>query len=165
MNNNDRKEFRFICDDNLGKLARYLRAGGFDTLFYKTIDNSRLIRLSLDEERYILTRDRKLTERRLVRYYFLIEDDYWPDQLRSVVERFGLIFRQSRLFSRCLEDNTPIIPVDKEAVRDLVYPFTFQNHTDFKRCPLCGRVYWSGTHVKAMLNRLRQAGIEVIEDR
>jgi uncharacterized protein with PIN domain len=150
---------RFICDDNLGKLARYLRVGGFDTKFENDIDNSRLIRISLDDKRYILTRDRRLIERRLVRYYFLIEHDLWPEQMKAVLQHFRLAYTRKNMFSRCLEDNTPIVPVEKETIRDLVYPYTFEHHDDFRQCPECRRVYWSGSHTGVILKNLQKAGI------
>jgi len=163
MESEDQKEPRFICDDNLGKLARYLRVGGYDTFFEKDIDNSRLIRISLDDRRFILTRDHRLIERRLVRYYFLIEQDLWPDQLKAVFGHFGIGYLRSGMFSRCLEDNALIVPADKEAVRDLIFPFTYEHHSDFRQCPACCRVYWSGTHTEAMVRRLEKAGIPIID--
>ena len=157
------QEPRFICDDHLGKLARYLRVGGFDTLFDKGIDNSRLIQISLDEKRHILTRDRRLIERRLVRYYFLVNDDRWQNQIKAVIEHFGLSFGLSRLFTRCLEDNTLIEKVDKKDVERLVFSYTYEHHSEFFRCPACGRIYWSGSHIEVMLDRLKDAGIDIRE--
>jgi hypothetical protein len=156
-------EPRFVCDDHLGKLARYLRVGGFDTVFDSAIDNSRLIQISLDETRHILTKDRRLIERRLVRYYHLIESDRWPDQLRSVMDRFGLEFRQGRIFSRCLEDNALIQVVDRESIKNRVFPYTFEHHSEFFHCPVCLRVYWAGTHPEAIYKRLERAGITILD--
>ncbi len=154
---------RFICDDHLGKLARYLRVSGFDTLFENDIDNSRLIQFSLDDKRYILTRDRRLLERRLVRYFFLIEHNLWPDQLKAVLDNFDLSINRSRMFTRCLEDNTLIVPVEKETIREIVHPHTYQHHSDYRHCPTCMRVYWSGSHIKAMTKRLSEAGIPILD--
>lgn len=157
------EEPRFVCDDNLGKLARYLRVGGYDTLFDTAIDNNRLIQVSLDDKRYILTRDRRLIERRLVRYFLLIEDDRWQDQLRAVVNRFALRFSRARMFTRCLEDNTLTRRVAREDIRDRVWPYTYEHHDDFRECPLCKRVYWAGSHVTAMTDRLDDAGISITD--
>jgi uncharacterized protein with PIN domain len=161
MKTTEEKQPRFICDDNLGKLARYLRVGGFDTVFEKEIDNSRLIQISLDDKRYILTRDHRLIERRLVRYYFLIENDLWPDQVKAVINHFEIEFNRTQMFTRCLEDNALIILVEKEAIQHLVYPYTYEHHDDFRQCPQCQRVYWSGDHIKAIIDRLESAGISI----
>ena len=149
----------FICDDHLGKLARYLRVGGFDTYFSNTITDSELIRISLDENRIILTRDRRLLERRLVRTHLLIEYDQWPEQLRQVTQSFALIWEKERIFCRCLEDNTLTESVTKKEIANLIPPYTFSTHTIFRQCPLCKRVYWSGTHTTAMLGQLKKAGV------
>ena len=154
---------RFVCDDNLGKLARYLRAGGFDTVYDRDIDDNRLIHVSLDDKRYILTRDKRLVERRLVRYYHLIVSDRLEDQLKSVIHEFGLAFSRSRMFTRCLEDNAPTREIAKREIKGRVWPYTYEHHDDYRECPECGRIYWSGSHVQAMLARLEHSGIPVID--
>lgn len=154
-------EPKFVCDDHLGKLARYLRVGGFDTAFDREMTNSRLLQIALDEGRWILTRDRRLIERTLVRDLYFITHDRWPDQLQEVLSHFGMEFRKDRMFRRCLEDNGAIEPTPKETIVSRVFPFTYQHHDTFYVCPICKRVYWSGTHVEAMVRRLERFGIMV----
>tara|TARA_Y100000031_G_C8044585_1_gene303324 strand:+ start:416 stop:568 length:153 start_codon:yes stop_codon:yes gene_type:complete len=48
---------KFIVDNNAGKLARWLRMMGYDTLFFGAGDDSRMVRTALTEGRVILTRD------------------------------------------------------------------------------------------------------------
>lgn len=150
---------RFICDDHLGKLARYLRVCGYDTAYKQNCDNSELLNIALTENRHILTRDTRLIALTLVRDYTLIKADNWAGQLKQVVSDYCLIIEISRLFSRCLEDNTPTIEVDKRMIRYAVYPYTYEHHNYFRQCPKCKRVYWSGSHVEAMLERLKSVGI------
>ena len=150
---------RFICDDHLGKLARYLRVGGFDTVYDRDMTDSGLLGIALDENRHILTRDNRLIELTLVRDYLLITHDDWERQLRQIIETYDLIFNSGNFLSRCLEDNTPTIRVEKESVRFEIYPYTYEHHDDFRRCPACGRIYWYGSHVEAMRKRLAQLGI------
>jgi uncharacterized protein with PIN domain len=154
---------RFVCDDHMGKLARYLRVAGFDTVFDSAMDNNRLIQISLDEKRHILTRDRRLIERRLVRYYLLLESERWQDQIRAVADHFGLVFSRSRMFTRCLEDNAATETVAKEDIRAEVWPYTYEHHDEFRMCPQCRRIYWAGSHVAAMYRRFEEAGIEVVD--
>lgn len=146
----------FACDDNLGKLARYLRVGGFDTFFCNKITDNSLIRRALDDNRIILTGDNQLIKRRLVRRYVLIISDSWPDQLRFVLDSFGLQFTKTGLFSRCLEDNALINEIEKESVIDRVYPYVYENHTEFMECPYCRRIYWPGTHTRSIIDRLEK---------
>lgn len=154
---------RFVCDDHMGKLARYLRVAGYDTVFDSAMDNNRLIQISLDEKRFVLTRDRRLVERRLVRYCLLLESDRWQDQIKVVAAHFGLVFSKSRMFTRCLEDNTPTVRVAKEDIRARVWPYTYEHHDEFRQCPVCQRVYWAGSHVSAMYARFEEAGIPVVD--
>ncbi len=156
-------EPRFVCDDHMGKLARYLRVAGYDAVFDSAMDNNRLIQISLDEKRYILTRDRRLVERRLVRYCLLLKSDRWQDQIKTVAEHFGLVFSKSRMFTRCLEDNTPTVRVAKEDVRGRLWPYTYVHHDEFRMCPACHRIYWAGSHVAAMYTRFEEAGIPVVD--
>lgn len=152
-------EHRFVCDDHLGKLARYLRVCGYDTAFDRDMKNGDLLQIALNEKRHILTRDTRLIELTLVRDYTLIADDNWADQMEQVIREYSLKIDTTKLFSRCLEDNTPTIGVEKSSIHELVYPYTYEHHDDFRQCPLCQRVYWRGSHVQAMQERLRAKGI------
>ncbi|MFH0930962.1 MAG: DUF5615 family PIN-like protein [Candidatus Zixiibacteriota bacterium] len=51
---------KFICDDNLGKLAKWLRTLGYDTLFSLDIEDTELFSKALKENRIILSRDTEL---------------------------------------------------------------------------------------------------------
>jgi len=55
-----------VLDVHLGKLARYLRMLGFDSIFDAWYKADELIRISKDEKRCILTRYRKLLMRKEV---------------------------------------------------------------------------------------------------
>ncbi len=156
-------ESRFICDDHLGRLARYLRAGGFDTAYEKDMNDSRLIQVALDEDRQILTRDRRMIERILVRDVFLLTTDLWPEQIWQVMQHFGLRYSRERMFTRCLEDNALTLAVAKETIKARIFPYTYSHHDDYRFCPACRRIYWSGTHVTAMIARLRRHGIVVTQ--
>jgi len=156
--NSEQADPKFICDDNLGKLTRYLRVAGYDTLFFTPISDGRLLQLALDDQRHILSRDRRFLERTLARDIFIIADDHWPDQLRAVMTRFGLTFDPGRMLSRCLEDNSLTQKIDKTTVEAALFPYTFSHFQDFRQCPTCKRIFWSGSHIDAMVSRLRRLG-------
>ena len=52
----DKKEMKFIADATLGKLAKWLRIFGYDTLFFRESDIDSLIKTARKEERIVLTK-------------------------------------------------------------------------------------------------------------
>ena len=148
---------RFIVDSNVGRLATWLRVAGFDTLFAKSIDDNRLVRIALDEDRVLLTKDRQILKRRLVTSgrlkVILIEDDEVKAQLRQVLTTLNLA-SQLRPFSLCVECNEPLVPREREEVEELVPPYVFQTQTQYMQCPGCLRIYWRGTHWERMSREL-----------
>ena len=143
---------RFVADVMLGRLARWLRALGYDTVYRRDAADRQLLGLALREDRRLLTRDTALA--RLARERgLLIRRDGLDDQLREVVDACGL--PEPGLLTRCLECNLPLERIGRSAVRDRVPPYTFATQVEFQTCPGCGRVYWPGTHAASILARLR----------
>jgi uncharacterized protein with PIN domain len=155
---------RFIVDTNAGKLARWLRIMGYDTLFINDIDDEGLIAIGLKEKRVLLTKDTQIMRRRVVTSgrlkALLIIDDDSKAQLHYVVEAMRL--NRKRQFTICLECNEPLVPRIKEEVRELVPPYVFRTQSRFVECPSCHRIYWRGTHWQRMKQELEML-VEVEE--
>ena len=148
---------RFIVDHNVGKLARYLRMMGYDTLFYKGGDDSGLVATALAENRVILTRDRGIMERRLVttgRLKAILLETERPDEQICQVMRALKLESRYRPFSLCLEDNQPLEERSREQVAGRVPPYVFKTQDYYMECPACRRIYWRGTHWQAMAKLL-----------
>jgi uncharacterized protein with PIN domain len=145
-------EPKFIADVMVGKLARWLRMLGFDVLYSNTLQDDEILRLAQSENRVILTRDTGFAARRGKHQCVFIESDHYKEQVQQVLRKFDL--KDFRIFSRCLECNTPLEDVDKEAVFERVPPFVYLTQERFAKCPGCERVYWHGTHVDAMKKRI-----------
>ncbi len=155
------QESKFIADSNVGKLARWLRMMGYDTLFFNNIDDEQLISLALKENRVALTKDTQIMRRRLVtegklRAIF-IQTDNPKEQLHQVVKQLKLDYHLKQ-FTRCLECNQSLVPKNKEEVRDLVPPYVFHTQSQYMQCPSCLRVYWRGTHWQRMRRELEGLG-------
>lgn len=146
-------EIRFIADEMLGKLAKWLRAIGYDTVYYTGGGDGALVQRALTEGRIILTKDFNLTKRKLARKALFIRSDYPREQLKQVVEDLQLDM-QNRLFTRCLVCNQELVFVKKESVQDRVPVYTYLTQDRFYECPDCGRVYWPGTHRDSMLQMI-----------
>lgn len=145
-------EPRFLADCNVGRLARWLRALGYDAAYHAQIGDAELVREAAAEDRVVLTRDRDLTRRRaitsgLVRA-ILIRDDDVRAQLRQVFTALGLDLTHS--LTRCIECNSPLEPRTAAHVADRVPPYVRSTQTQYSQCPDCDRVYWAGTHWQRM---------------
>ena len=147
-------------DVNAGKLAKWLRILGYDTLFINGLDDDELIRIAINEGRILLTKDTGILRRRVVfngeLKLVLIRDDDVKGQIRQVVQTLNL--DHSRPFSLCLECNQPLIPREKEEVQNLVPPYVFKTQTQYVQCPSCHRIYWRGTHWQRMKGELEKLG-------
>ena len=152
-------EPRFAADAMLGALARWLRTLGLDVDYDPARDDAELVRRAAAEERVILTRDRKLVERRLARRHLLVASEKVPEQVSQVLEHFAIVPDPARLFSRCLRCNAPLVERAPEEVAERVPPFVRRTQERFRECPRCGRVYWRATHAERMRQRLQAFGV------
>ncbi len=151
-------QVKFIADNNVGKLARWLRVIGYDTILFKEKDDRSMIEIALKEGRVILTKDNQIGKRRLAidgkLKVMLINQDNPKAQLQDTVKALHLNWH-FKPFSLCLECNQILIPRSREAVQDLVPPHVFKTQEQYMECPACHRIYWRGTHWQAMVEELK----------
>jgi uncharacterized protein with PIN domain len=151
-------EVKFIADNNVGKLARWLRLIGYDTLLFKQKNDGQMIKRALSEDRVILTKDTQFMKRRLVTNGTLktihIKQDDPKLQVQELVETLNLNYH-FKPFSLCLECNRALIVRDKQEVQNLVPTHVFETQTQYTQCPTCHRIYWPGTHWQAMVKKLQ----------
>jgi uncharacterized protein len=148
---------RFLCDDNLGKLAKYLRILGFDSSFLEPVSDPDLLRLAASENRYLLTRDHLLLERSHPYGILVLEDDDPLSQLTATIKSLNLKIEPQHIFRRCSRCNEITLPVDKTQAGNHLFPYILKTQDEISRCPSCGRYYWKGTHYKRLLQGLRKA--------
>ncbi|MHC4953527.1 MAG: Mut7-C RNAse domain-containing protein [Planctomycetota bacterium] len=147
-------EPRFFCDDHLWRLARWLRAAGFDTAWERAIGDRELVLRAREEDRTVLTLDRGVAARRGADVCLLPSHDPL-EQLRFAREHFELdLF--ARAFSRCPMCNDTLAEAAPDKV---VVPERVRSYCDrFWTCGGCGRTYWHGDHVRHMRDRFLAAG-------
>jgi len=149
------RNVKFILDEHLGKLARYLRLCGFDTLISKEFTDNEIVRISVSEKRIILTRDKQLLKNRLVTHGCWIRSVHTDEQIIDVFRRFDLK-NMVRPFSRCLECNSLLIDVSKDDIQERLLPGTRKYFENFRKCPGCDRIYWEGSHFQRMKTYIDQ---------
>lgn len=142
-------EARFVLDVHLGRLAAYLRMLGFDTLYRNDYDDPELAQISRDEGRILLTRDRGLLKRSMVKHGYSVRSTNPRDQLVEVVKRYDL-FSAISPFRRCVNCNGLLAPIAKQDIGDRLPAETLSYYDEFKICGSCGQLYWRGTHTERM---------------
>ncbi|MBI4838484.1 MAG: Mut7-C RNAse domain-containing protein [Nitrospirae bacterium] len=161
---------KFIADSMLGRLARWLRLLGYDTLYYPRIEDTQLLKIAREEDRILLTKDTHLVRRRGLRKYaeynthaeadktqityFLLNENNPFEQLKTVISNLKL--KDFSLMSRCAVCNALIAGITKENVKDLVPEYVFQTSEDFKQCQGCKKLYWEGTHPEKFRKKLSE---------
>lgn len=144
---------RFVADCMVGRLAKWLRAFGFDVIYHPFAEDSHLLEWARQRGAILLTRDTRLPRPPGVKV-ILIEQDRVEDQVRQVVLEAPIDLSKADPLSRCTVCNEPLVAVEKEAVRDRLPPHVCATQEVFARCPGCGRLYWQGTHAGRIRERL-----------
>ena len=153
------KEPKFIVDHNVGKLTKWLRTMGYDTVFFDGDDDADMIARALAASRIVLTRDTHILKRGVVTTgrlkAILIGSDQHRKQVQQVTATLNLD-SQLRPFTLCLECNQPLEERSKEQVKEKVPPYVFKTQNQYMECPACHRIYWRGTHWQAMTQKLKK---------
>lgn len=145
---------RFLCDEMLARLGRWLRAAGYDTAIAEDGQPDRqLIEQAVHEHRILLTRDRKLAEfRHASECVAIITADRLDPQVRELGQMHPINWLLAP-FSRCLVCNAPLVSADPARLAE-VPPFSREHATVLLTCSGCGRLFWDGSHVRRMRKRL-----------
>lgn len=145
---------RFILDVHLGKLSKYLRMFGFDTLYNNTYNDDDLELHAAIDDRTMLTRDIGLLKRKNIKSGYWMRNTAPKKQVIEVIQRFDLQ-PYLRPMSICMKCNGPIVPVEKQHVVHLLLPDTAAYFTKFYQCRDCRQIYWKGSHYKRMMTLIQ----------
>jgi uncharacterized protein with PIN domain len=141
----------FIADEMLGRLARWLRLLGYDTLYaghlpgVGALSDHQIAALARAQGRIVLTRDRELVRRKGIECLW-IESQAPEEQLAEVVAAFGYPEGAARWDARCPRCNTALVEVPRHQARAHVPPYVWQTQRRFAHCRACDQYYWRGTH-------------------
>jgi uncharacterized protein with PIN domain len=154
---------KFLVDQPLGGLARWLRFLGFDaTLVRLTPDKSGSWPPPQPQTHILTSRE---ACRRLKRPDFLILSAAAPEaQLEEVIRRLGIGPHHLKPLSRCSHCNDPLKPANRDLVQGRVPEHVFHHHRRFYECPRCHRIYWPGSHIRGITGTLREKLEQVAED-
>ncbi|MDF1591355.1 MAG: Mut7-C RNAse domain-containing protein [Desulfobacterales bacterium] len=142
----------FAAEKTLGRLAKWLRILGFDTLFEPDLPAGYFS--GLEPERLLLTRRKTCRQSRTDNACVVIRTDHYWDQLGEVIQAVGMTAESIKPFSRCICCNSAIISVDKAHLHGKVPDYIWETHDVFKFCRRCQRVYWPGSHIERSMERI-----------
>ena len=145
----------FVADRMLGRLARMLRLLGYDTFYSSTATVAQLQELARPGERILLTRGNVQKRFPALPNIYNVKSESPPEQLREVVEQYGLETR-SGLWTRCTLCNALIEEIEKDEVREMLEPKILQLYQEFFRCTACTHIYWRGSHVERITENLQK---------
>ena len=135
---------RFICDVMLGKLSKYLRVLGLDTVCIEAMED--LSQYTSEKKlQFFLTK--RGPHKVLYRNSIYIKSNRVIDQLIEIKDIILPHISATTLMNRCIRCNTVLNDVKKADIEGLVPEFIFHKHDVFKACPSCNKVYWEGSHV------------------
>ncbi|MEW5733675.1 MAG: Mut7-C RNAse domain-containing protein [Thermodesulfobacteriota bacterium] len=143
-------------DRSLGRLARWLRLLGLDAAFDSGMQDETLLRLA-GEGRIVITRTRSVAARLGPEKAVWIGANSPLDQLAQAARSLGLSLDPGAVFTRCLSCNREVLPLDRDNARSRVPDYVFRTAESFSACPVCGRVFWKGTHRDRALALVRKA--------
>ena len=143
-------ETKFAAEKTLGKLAKWLRILGFDTIYGSYIINP------TESGRILLTRTKRIKDKYTTDKLIFIESDKPFKQLHEVIKALGIVKEDIKTFTRCIRCNTKIRTIDKNSIRSDVPDYVWENHNSFKACRECKRIYWQGSHTKRSMELIKK---------
>ena len=146
---------QFIADVHLGKLSRYLRLMGIDTLYSNDAADADIVDTAISQQRAALTRDIGLLKYGRLNYGYWLRSTDLDTQLSEVIRFFDLN-NHFRPFTRCMNCNGRLDPVSKKAVESDLPPRVKESFEEFRQCRECGQIYWKGTHFEKLVKKVKR---------
>jgi hypothetical protein len=143
------KRPNFIVDAMLGNLAKKLRILGYDSKYFSSIEDDKLIAIAKNEKRIILTKDEQLTkiaEKQNV-VSVLIRGNDELEQIVQINTKIKLDrFVMDTNNSRCIVCNGNLQQIEKYRVIGKIPEGILERKEKFWMCDSCKKIYWEGTH-------------------
>ncbi len=142
----------FITDRTLGKLAKWLRILGYDTIYDCGAIDRGFLQRGAKEGRIVLTRRRDMAQRDFRGRMVIVRSDKVVEQIREIIDTLSLKPERDKLLSLCIKCNGELQDVTKTEIKERVPEYVFQTQDVFHVCPHCDEIYWAGTHREKILS-------------
>jgi uncharacterized protein with PIN domain len=143
----------------LGKLARWLRMLGQDTIYSSTFADLDLILKAKKEERILITKDFNLYRQAIKNkiQVFYVKAQNKSEILGKLRNRYGISLIINMKISRCPLCNNRLQTITKQVAAKTIEQNTLLHYNDFWSCPNCLSIYWQGSHWKNIKSTLDKA--------
>ncbi|MBN1216551.1 MAG: DUF5615 family PIN-like protein [Candidatus Lokiarchaeota archaeon] len=160
-------QFKFLIDAMLGRLARFLRIFGYDTVYANdlekefdiySISDDKLIEYAKKTNRILITKDLPLYKRFNEQSFFLEGKDVYG-YLRQLKSKFNITFKIDIGKAHCSRCNARLKKIlDKNLIKDQLKDDTFKYYNNFYQClnSNCKKIFWNGSHIKNIEKKLNE---------
>ncbi|TFF69198.1 MAG: hypothetical protein EU516_00805 [Promethearchaeota archaeon] len=158
---------KFLVDAMLGKLVRFLRIFGYDTVYaddleeffnMSPVSDDKLKEYAQKENRIIITKDLPFYNKIRFKAVYLKGEGVY-NYLNQLKLKLNLEYKFQIHRARCSVCNSVLEKVqDKNSIKEEVPVQTYENYDDFYQCskPECGKIYWNGPHITDILTKIKK---------
>jgi len=139
---------KFYADSMLGKLSRFLRFLGYDTLYRTQESIEDMLEISSNEERIILSQAKNvvaLSNKRNIQALSMPTTNI-SDQLQTLKSNLDITFKIPPLEMRCSMCNGNLNRKEKDEIIESIPEGTAKYYDIFWQCSVCDKVFWMGSH-------------------
>ena len=158
---------KFLVDAMLGKLVRFLRIFGYDTVYaddlekvfqMSPVSDEKLKEYAEKENRIIITKDLPFYNKARANAVYLKGEGVY-NYLNQLKLKLKLDYQFQIHRARCSLCNSSLERIPKKkAIKEEVLMQTYNTYNEFYRCSnhKCGKIYWNGPHIIDILNRIKK---------
>lgn len=151
------RQFSFVAECTLGRLCKWLRLAGFDTVYDPRKPNAQwLAGYSKTQARIVLTRTKHVFEGLLPMQAIFIQRNAPLDQVRQVMRQLGIRQQDLQPLTRCATCNVRVVPCPEEKLIGRIPDYIGQRHNQFHYCPRCQKIFWPGSHAQRCLEAMQE---------
>jgi uncharacterized protein with PIN domain len=152
---------KFYADSMLGKLSRFLRFFGYDTLYRSKEEVANMIEVSQKDDRIVLSQSkaviskcRKKDVKAIPMPTLSIEE-----QLKTLKTELQIEFYVPPKNMLCSICNGIIVKKEKEEIIEKIPKGTALYYDDFWQCVECDKIFWLGSHwedIKRIISKVEK---------
>lgn len=146
---------RFLCDQMLTGLGRWLRVAGYDTIIIEaSLDDAEIYVIAQADKRRLLTRDHHFLEMTGASETVChLTSNSLTGCIHEVTAKLGINWLYNP-FSRCLVCNSVFSEATDPNLLELVPEDVRKTAHHFSYCVPCEKLYWQGSHTERMHQKL-----------